>query len=108
MGNKYGTPSPVPFRVVDQRAGIDIDVGIRCFGEYSYHIANPVLFYTNVCGNVSEAYTPAGQPAEDGTADRPTARFCQDRGERHPLLSAARSYHGAGRRPERGTQQEVA
>ena len=57
MSNKYGTPSPVPFRVVDQRAGIDIDVGIRCFGEYSYHIANPVLFYTNVCGNVSEAYT---------------------------------------------------
>ena len=35
IGNKYGTPSPVPFRVVDQRAGIDIDVGIRCFGEYS-------------------------------------------------------------------------
>ena len=56
MGNKYGTPSPVPFRVVDQRAGIDIDVGIRCFGEYSYHIANPLLFYTNVCGNVSEDY----------------------------------------------------
>ena len=57
IGNKYGTPSPVPFRVVDQRAGIDIDVGIRCFGEYSYHISNPMLFYTNVCGNVSEAYT---------------------------------------------------
>ena len=56
IGNKYGTPSPVPFRVVDQRAGIDIDVGIRCFGEYSYHIANPLLFYTNVCGNVSEDY----------------------------------------------------
>ena len=50
MGNKYGTPSPVPFRVVDQRAGIDMDVGIRCFGEYSYRITNPVLFYTNVCG----------------------------------------------------------
>ena len=57
IGNKYGTPSPVPFRVVDQRAGIDIDVGIRCFGEYSYHISNPMLFYTNVRGNVSEAYT---------------------------------------------------
>ena len=57
IGNKYGTPSPVPFRVVDQRAGIDIDVGIRCFGEYSYHISNPMLFYTNVCGNVSEAYS---------------------------------------------------
>ena len=57
MGNKYGTPSPVPFRVVDQRAGIDIDVGIRCFGEYSYKVTNPVLFYTNVCGNVAEAFT---------------------------------------------------
>ena len=56
-GNKYGTPSPVPFRVVDQRAGIDIDISIRCFGEYSYHIANPLLFYTNVCGNVTEDYT---------------------------------------------------
>ncbi len=57
IGNKYGTPSPVPFRVVDQSAGIDIDISIRCFGEYSYRIANPILFYTNVCGNVSEAYT---------------------------------------------------
>ena len=56
-GNKYGTPSPVPFRVVDQRAGIDIDIGIRCFGEYSYRVANPILFYTNVSGNVPGAYT---------------------------------------------------
>ena len=57
VGNKYGTPSPVPFRVVDQRAGIDIDIAIRCFGEYSYRISNPILFYTNVCGNVQNAYT---------------------------------------------------
>ena len=55
-GNKYGTPSPVPFRVVDPRAGIDIDISIRCFGEYSYHISNPMLFYANVCGNVTEEY----------------------------------------------------
>ena len=57
IGNKYGTPSPVPFRVVDQRAGIDIDIAIRCFGEYSYRICDPILFYTNVCGNVSGEYT---------------------------------------------------
>ena len=57
IGNKYGTASPVPFRVVDQRAGIDIDISIRCFGEYSYRICDPILFYTNVCGNVSEDYT---------------------------------------------------
>ena len=57
VGNKYGTPNPVPFRVVDQRAGIDLDIAIRCFGEYSYRIVNPILFYTNVCGNVENAYT---------------------------------------------------
>ena len=56
LDNKYGTASPVPFRVVDQRAGIDMDVGIKCFGTYSYKITNPLLFYTNVCGNVSEDY----------------------------------------------------
>ena len=55
-GNKYGTPNPVPFRVVDQRAGIDIDIGIRCFGEYSYRIVNPILFYTNVAGNDVDVY----------------------------------------------------
>ncbi len=57
VGNRYGTPNPVPFRVVDTRAGIDIDIAIRCFGEYSYRISNPILFYTNVCGNAADEYT---------------------------------------------------
>jgi len=56
-GNKYGTPNPVPFRVVDNNVGLDVDISIRCFGEYSYKIANPVLFYANVSGNVEDAYT---------------------------------------------------
>ncbi len=56
VGNKYGTPNPVPFRVVDERAGIDIDINIRCFGEYSYRLSDPILFYTNVCGNVAYQY----------------------------------------------------
>ena len=59
IGNKYGTPSPVPFRVVDQNIGLDVDIAIRCFGEYSYKITNPMLFYTNVCGNVEGEYTRA-------------------------------------------------
>lgn len=56
IGNKYGTPAPVPFRVVDERAGIDMDITVTCFGEYSYRIMDPILFYTNVCGNVTEDY----------------------------------------------------
>ena len=42
--------------MVDQRAGIDIDINIRCFGEYSYRICDPILFYTNVCGNVTDEF----------------------------------------------------
>ena len=56
VGNKYGTVNPVPFRVVDRNIGLDIDIAIRCNGEYSYRIVNPMLFYTNVCGNVDDSY----------------------------------------------------
>ena len=57
VGNKYGTPTPIPFRVVDQRAAIDIDIQVKCFGEYSYKLVDPILFYTNVSANVSDNYT---------------------------------------------------
>ena len=57
MGNKYGTANPVPFRVVDSNVGLDMDIALRCCGEYSYRIVNPMLFYKNVCGNVDGEYS---------------------------------------------------
>ncbi len=56
LDNKFGTPNPIPFRVVDRNIGLDIDVSIRCSGVYSYKIADPIKFYTNVCGNVTDEY----------------------------------------------------
>lgn len=57
LGNLFGTATPIMFRVVDSRLGMDIDVSLRCSGTYSYQIADPLLFYTNVCSNVSSEYT---------------------------------------------------
>lgn len=89
-GNKYGTPSPVPFRVVDQRAAVDLDIGIRCFGEYSIRLKNPMLFYTNVCGNVSEDFKTeqiAGQmKTELLTALQPAFAKISEMGIRYSAL----------------------
>ena len=56
IDNKFGTATPIPFRVVDKNIGLDIDVSVRCNGLYSYKIVDPILFYTNVCGNVENEY----------------------------------------------------
>jgi len=57
VGNKYGTPNPIPFKAFDDDIGMKLTISISCFGEYSYRVTNPILFYTNVSGNVEEAYT---------------------------------------------------
>lgn len=56
IGNKYGTINPIPFRVIDQNIGLDLEISIRCNGEYTYKVVDPILFYTNVCGNVADEY----------------------------------------------------
>jgi len=57
MGNKYGTPNPIPYLIVDPNINLRLTISLRANGEYSYHIINPALFYANVCGNVEDVYT---------------------------------------------------
>lgn len=57
IGNKYGTVNPIPFRIVDENIGFDSDLDVRCNGEFSYKITDPIKFYVNVCGNIEDTYT---------------------------------------------------
>ncbi|MBE6917510.1 MAG: SPFH domain-containing protein [Ruminococcaceae bacterium] len=57
MGNKFGTPSPIIFEVMNKRVGFSRTVNVRCNGVYSYIISDPVLFYAKVCGNVEYDFT---------------------------------------------------
>ena len=56
FNNLFGTANPVPFRVVDTNIGLDVDIALKCNGEYTYKIVDPLLFYANVCGNVTEDF----------------------------------------------------
>jgi len=57
LGNKYGTPNPIPYLIVDPNINLRLTISLRANGEYSYRMINPALFYANVCGNVDEQYT---------------------------------------------------
>ncbi|MCL2318650.1 MAG: SPFH domain-containing protein [Treponema sp.] len=57
LGNKYGTPNPIPYLVVDPNISLRLTISLRANGEYSYRMINPALFYANVCGNIEENYT---------------------------------------------------
>lgn len=57
MNNLFGTPSPIPFRVViDEKMGVDYEANVRCNGTYIFKISDPLLFYSKVCGNVTDEY----------------------------------------------------
>ena len=56
LDNKFGTPTPIPFRIVDSKLGFDLDTSVRCSGIYSFRLSDPILFYTEVCGNVTDEY----------------------------------------------------
>ncbi|MBR4444744.1 MAG: SPFH domain-containing protein [Solobacterium sp.] len=92
LGNKYGTPNPVPFRVVDKNAGIDIDISLKCFGEYSFKVADPILFYTNVCANFAGEFKRTQieeqMKVELLNALQPAFAKLSDKGLRYSALAA--------------------
>ena len=91
-GNRYGTATPIPFRVVDRNVGLDLDISIRIHGEYSYRICNPIMFYKNVCGNVSGNYTRENLDSqlktELMTALNPAMAKISEQGIRYSALPA--------------------
>lgn len=90
-GNKYGTVTPVPFRVVDTNIGLDIDISIRCHGEYSYRIADPLRFFASVSGNVTDSYKrstiDSQLKSEVLTAMQPAFAKISEMGIRYSALS---------------------
>lgn len=92
MSNLFGTPNPVPFRVVDRNIGLDVDIAVRCNGEYSFRMSDPLLFYKNVCGNVTDKYERsqiAGQmKSELLTALQPAFAKISAMGVRYSMLPA--------------------
>ncbi len=56
LDNKFGTPSPIIFEIVNKRLNMSKTVNVRCNGTYTYRITNPLLFYTRLAGNVSGEY----------------------------------------------------
>lgn len=56
MNNLFGTPSTIPFLVVDPNINLAMEIAIRCNGEYSFQIKDPLLFYSSVSGNVTDVY----------------------------------------------------
>ena len=90
VGNKYGTANPVGFRVYYPNINLDTEIGIRCFGEYSYKLTDPMLFYKNVAANVSGDYTrdriDSQLKSEFLTALQPAFARISDMGIRYSAL----------------------
>lgn len=104
MNNLYGTATPIPFRVVDRNIGLDVDVSLRCNGQYSYRITNPVLFYTNVCGNFTGIYSKTAldgiMKAEIVSALQPALGKFSDEGIRPSALPSHASAITEALKPE--------
>ncbi|MGI6046150.1 MAG: SPFH domain-containing protein [Eggerthellaceae bacterium] len=89
-GNTYETDSAIPFHIADANLGRDTDIALHCNGEYSYRLADPILFYKNVCGDIEDAYTrnliDAQLTSEVLAALRPALAKLSDMGIRYSAI----------------------
>ena len=60
LGNLFGTPTPIPYRVVDKNIGLDIDTSVRCNGQFSYRLTDPMLFVQNISGPIKDNFDTSG------------------------------------------------
>lgn len=104
MNNKFGTVNPIPYRIVDANIGLDSDFGVRCHGQYTYHMADPILFYKKVCGNVENDYTrdaiDAQLKSEFLSALQPAFAAISAQGVRYSQLPAYTTELAAALAPE--------
>ncbi|MBE5915935.1 MAG: SPFH domain-containing protein [Pseudobutyrivibrio ruminis] len=56
VGLKFGTPSPIPFRILDTNVGLDMDTTLKCNGNYSLKVSDPTQLYVTLAGNVKDEY----------------------------------------------------
>ncbi len=56
LNNMYGTATPIPFHIVDRNTGFNFETSVRCNGMYTFKLVDPLLFYKNVCANVTDSY----------------------------------------------------
>ena len=109
VGNKYGTPSEVPFKSYDDTTGLALLM--RCAASANTVTASSIQSYfirTLPAMKATSTNGASRQPAQVGTPDGSAAGFRQGLGPAHRLFPAARSYTGAGSGPERRLVAEMA
>ncbi len=57
LDNLYGTPTAISFHVVSPKTGLELETTVKCNGKYSFKIVDPIVFYTNIAGNVEDKYS---------------------------------------------------
>ncbi|MBO4311071.1 MAG: SPFH domain-containing protein [Lachnospiraceae bacterium] len=51
--NLWGTSNPIPFFIADQVTGFQGDISLIANGEYTFHISDPIRFYSFIAANFS-------------------------------------------------------